>query len=309
MLFDKDLLSKIILPLRLESAFVSLWSVAGEWSFDGPKEPLALFHYLAQGTLFVGTQCGKTMIINEGDLIIFPHGMAHRIGGSSDSRTSIPLDAVLPKRELGSFARIDLPGSDNHTKVLCAGLLYSSTAAGSIYDLFPEILIVRRYEMASHPLLSGLLQGLVEEAETFQEGKEFILHKGLELAYVLGVRTAMSIDTKTSIGSQKALDPRIQRSLVHMHTNFNRRLNTVDVASTIGMSRSAFSLAFKQATGHTPAKYLSKIRVFEAKRLMKTTTLNKDEIAFRVGFESAVGLYLAIKSNTESVYSPAPEHD
>ncbi|WP_088957021.1 helix-turn-helix domain-containing protein [Variovorax sp. HW608] len=85
-----------------------------------------------------------------------------------------------------------------------------------------------------------------------------------------------------------------------MHMKFRERPNVAKMAAAASMSRSAFSLAFRQAMGCPPAQYLAKLRIAEAEKLLKTTRLTRDEIAHRVGFESAVGLYLALRSHSRS---------
>ena len=49
----EDLFSMIVDPLRLEGAFVSAWRTGGDWSFAGPREACALFHYVEEGSMAI----------------------------------------------------------------------------------------------------------------------------------------------------------------------------------------------------------------------------------------------------------------
>lgn len=295
----KDLFSMIVDPLRLEGAFVSAWRTGGEWSFEGPRESCALFHYVEEGTMAIDIGHPTAIPLNQGDLAIFPHGAAHRIG-SSKSADSAPLEQILPSRSKGRFVRVEMPGADGSALFLCAGLHCGGHSFTPLYKLLPEIIVIRKHQMEREPLLQSTIHGLLREVANFHEGSSFALLRGLELIYVLGLRVALDVESATTPMSRALRDPRIANALLYMHTKYKERSTVARIASSAGMSRSAFSLAFRQATGCAPARYLSKVRVSNAQALMKTTRLSKEEIAHRVGYESTVGLYLALRSTRTS---------
>lgn len=60
---------------------------------------------------------------------------------------------------------------------------------------------------------------------------------------------------------------------------------TVQKLANIGrMSRRTFERRFKQATGYSPLRYLQRVRVESAKRLLETTNKTFEEITCRVGY-------------------------
>lgn len=289
----------IVDPLRLEGAFVSAWRTGGEWCFSGPRESCALFHYVEEGSLAIDIGHPNAIPLNQGDLAIFPHGDAHRIGNST-SAVSVPLDQILPSRSQGRFVRVDMPGADGSALFLCAGLHRGGHPSSPLYNLLPEIIVIRKHQIDREPLLQSTIQGLLREAERVQEGSSFALLRGLELIYVLGLRVALDVESATTSVGRALRDPRIANALLYMHTEYKERSTVARIASSAGMSRSAFSLAFRQATGCAPARYLSKVRVSNAQTLLRTTQLSREEIAHRVGYESTVGLYLALRSTRSS---------
>lgn len=56
-------------------------------------------------------------------------------------------------------------------------------------------------------------------------------------------------------------DPLLARALVTLHREAGKDWTLERMAGIAGMSRSAFAAAFKQATGTTPAQYLSDWRL------------------------------------------------
>lgn len=295
MRMNEDLFSMVIDPVRLEGVFVSSWRVAGEWAFTGPAEPCALFHYVAQGTVAIDIGPGNSDLLHPGDLALFPRGIAHRIGSSSTTAVT-SLEAVLPHRRKGQFARVDIPGEGQTVELLCAGLHDDGQSSAPLHQLLPDSLVIRRHRIESQPLLHGSLQGLLREVARDPKDQSFALHRGLELIYVLGLRVALEVDAAKLPAACAPTDPRIVKALLCIHAKYMERLTVTQIASAAGMSRSAFSLSFRQATGCSPARYLSKLRVSKAQTLMATTGLTREEIAHRVGFQSTVGLYLALRS-------------
>jgi AraC family transcriptional activator of mtrCDE len=295
MQMTEDLFAMIVEPLRLEGAFVSAWRAGGEWCFEGPHESCALFHYVEEGTMAIDVGRPNSIPLSQGDLAIFPHGAAHRIG-STASAASVPLEQVLPSRSQGRFVRVDVPGADGSALFLCAGLHGGGHGLTPLYKLLPEIIVLRKHQIERKPLLQGTIHGLLREVANFQEGSSFALLRGMELIYLLGLRLALDVESALAPMSRALRDPRIANALLYMHTKYEERSTVARIASFAGMSRSAFSLAFRQATGCAPGRYLSKVRVSNAQALMKTTRLSREEIAHRVGYESTVGLYLALRS-------------
>ncbi|WP_158883438.1 helix-turn-helix domain-containing protein [Amycolatopsis anabasis] len=71
-----------------------------------------------------------------------------------------------------------------------------------------------------------------------------------------------------------------------LHKNFGENLTIEDMARVAKFSRFHFSRLFQQATGVSPARFLSALRLYEAKRLLVSTSLSVTEISHRVGYTS-----------------------
>lgn len=67
------------------------------------------------------------------------------------------------------------------------------------------------------------------------------------------------------------------------------------VARRLGYSRAAFYVAFARAAGMSPMAYVMDLRLREAKRLLRDSEKNIDEIAESVGFGSASSFAAAFR--------------
>jgi two-component system response regulator YesN len=84
--------------------------------------------------------------------------------------------------------------------------------------------------------------------------------------------------------TKKNLDSTILLSLDYINCHYNERISVEDVARYVNKSKNYFSASFRKATGYTFVKYLTILRVENAKRLLLTTSLLTYEIAEKVGF-------------------------
>jgi len=78
----------------------------------------------------------------------------------------------------------------------------------------------------------------------------------------------------------------IKRAIATMHENLGEPLTIDDMARAAMYSKFHFSRAFQRVTGVSPGRFLSAIRLQEAKRLLVSTSLTVTEISHRVGYAS-----------------------
>ena len=81
----------------------------------------------------------------------------------------------------------------------------------------------------------------------------------------------------------------------YIRLQYRTRLTLDDLAARVGVSPYHFNRIFKEKTGITPRRYLEKIRLEEACRLLSATSLSVTEIGYRVGFQSLSGFYAAFQ--------------
>jgi AraC family transcriptional regulator, activator of mtrCDE len=92
-------------------------------------------------------------------------------------------------------------------------------------------------------------------------------------------------------------DPRLARALPLMLDDGRRRPSIDSLAALAGMSRSAFSIAFKRAFGVAPHDFLVGSRLEHAARLLATTRLPVKAIAERIGYRSRSHFTRAFKAH------------
>ncbi|PTA47772.1 helix-turn-helix domain-containing protein [Micromonospora sp. RP3T] len=83
-----------------------------------------------------------------------------------------------------------------------------------------------------------------------------------------------------------AIEKAVQRAIAAMHEKLGEQLTVDDMARAAMFSKFHFTRVFQQATGVTPGRFLSALRLQRAKRLLVSTSLKVADISMRVGYNS-----------------------
>src|SRR5690606_8413151 len=83
-----------------------------------------------------------------------------------------------------------------------------------------------------------------------------------------------------------ARDPVVGRALTLLHQAHARPWTITELASEVGLSRSALADRFRHYLGEPPMSYLTNWRLLLAARLLSTTNRSVAAIAGEVGYES-----------------------
>jgi len=106
-----------------------------------------------------------------------------------------------------------------------------------------------------------------------------------------------STNTKQLITEQSTLGETVitvAESIVRQH--YSRDLQLAEVANRVSMNYSYFSKLFKERTGLTFTAYLTKVRMEEARKLLKDPTLRINEISEKVGYGNLYHFSRAFKN-------------
>ncbi|WP_435609082.1 AraC family transcriptional regulator [Streptomyces sp. C10-9-1] len=292
---DEDLLSELLKPLRLTGVFDSRWHVRAPWAIEGDAEQsCAVLHFITEGGCWI-TGEGRTPIhLREGDLAVFPTGTAHRLADSPDRR-GVSLAAVLPERRPGTSGELRIEGEGPVSRLLCAGLHYDASVATGLYKALPWALVLDGTQVEREPLLRDTLRLLATTDRPVGPGDRLITLRAFEMALVLALRPLLGELAGTPDALPVLGHPGISRAMVVIATRFAEPWTIESLAREVGMSRSAFTAAFRELVGEAPARHLTGRRMQEAARLLEETVLPQSAVPGRVGYQSAVGFHLAFR--------------
>ncbi|MEC0180747.1 helix-turn-helix domain-containing protein [Paenibacillus peoriae] len=92
--------------------------------------------------------------------------------------------------------------------------------------------------------------------------------------------------------------PSMERSIAYLENHYSEKITREQLAAIAGVSRSHYSIQFKQLTGFSPNEYLSRLRVHRAKELLISGSGTLREIALKVGYKDEFYLSRRFKQHT-----------
>lgn len=125
---------------------------------------------------------------------------------------------------------------------------------------------------------SGGTDGIVLRAGASADRVQKFKHMfELFLIDVFGVNEHFS-DNRTNYKKE-----RFDRTVAFLRANMSTTLTIEDIAAAAAMSPSGLSALFKEQCGTSPITYFNTLKITEAQRLIRSTSLNFTEIAERLG--------------------------
>lgn len=109
----------------------------------------------------------------------------------------------------------------------------------------------------------------------------------------------------SNLWHHQSIEPKILDIMSYMNRNLRKNLTNEILASTIRMSTNSFARLFKQQTGNSPQKYLTKTRIENACNLLHHSSLSINEIADHCGFSDR---YYFTKVFTSSILLPPAQY-
>jgi AraC-like DNA-binding protein len=78
----------------------------------------------------------------------------------------------------------------------------------------------------------------------------------------------------------------VERAIKFIWERYSEPLSLADIADSAILSRFHFCRIFREVTGVSPGRFLSAIRIYQAKRMLRNTRMSVTDIAFAVGYNS-----------------------
>ena len=155
---------------------------------------------------------------------------------------------------------------------------------------YPEFLMQKNFPDKTKPIiqigpneqLQTLLQDVIKKIDIGILGYQQIV-SGITLQ-ILGILNFSHQNSQYKVYNQD--EELIRKATFFLNENFSEKIDLQLVAMDLPMGYSRFRKLFKALTGFSPNQYILSLRLEEAKKLLKISTLSINEIAHRCGFES-----------------------
>lgn len=213
---------------------------------------------------------------------------------------STPDGSFLVKKGEGFFinsevkhrqSRVDnLPG-----KYICLNISPDFFYRQQLFEIKKKYIdsVIMNKKLQSFPLQSELwhkrICDALENVWEISQEQEFAYElKLVQRIYgIWYIIVSNSPNIQPASDSQSSIDiQRVTQVQKVLHANYSSAINLDYIASSIHLSKGECCRAFKRVMGVSPMQYLKKYRISQSMKLLKTTDMSINDIAFEVGFES-----------------------
>ncbi len=218
--------------------------------------------------------------LSAGHCLLLPSGRPFRLAGTQERVLEAATN--FPAVYCGTISAHNGGGS---CLLVGAHYEFTETQAIALLGLLPPI--VHLHQEADTAALRWTLQRMTEELRDPQPGGVLIAHYLAKMMLVQALRIYLQESGRDSHGWLSALsDKQMSTAIASMHDEPAHDWTVEELAQRVGMSRSAFSLKFKDTVGESPIEYLTRWRMLVAEDRIDTTSESISEIAQSLGYDS-----------------------
>ncbi|NNG21469.1 AraC family transcriptional regulator [Massilia sp. ML15P13] len=278
-------LSRLLSLYPVHTALDVRCHFAAPWVLDheGSGSGIAPYHVVVRGRgwLEVGTR--SDIPLQEGDIILFPTGAAHRL--YTDDVKGPPA-AYHQASAPASLPQLCNDGTGPVTDILCGQFEFGEEPLNPLLAALPELVHVRTVDRRDLSALRSLIDILRNEAEAARPGGLALLSQLASALFTLVMRAWVE-QSQTAPGLFGMLaEPRLQPALHAMLTEPERPWELAELAALCNTSRATFARLFQRAAQATPAQVLTVTRMAKAATLLRGGRLPVGQIADQVGYQS-----------------------
>ena len=164
-----------------------------------------------------------------------------------------------------------------HFDLLQDGAVFLNTARGAIIREAEKTYVIPKND----PNLKRL-----QHREDGLLGGEQLIKTYLEQFMIFLIRSMVTASVPNFPQKEEKADPLVEDMLQYLMDNVEKNIRIEDLCKEFDYSRSYLSHRFQSKTGQTLAACAMKIKIREAKRLIRETDMNLSQISARLAFES-----------------------
>jgi AraC-like DNA-binding protein len=307
-----DVLSEVLKVVKLQGALFYNGEFLCPWSFSSPPSysvapyvaPAArhviIYHLLTEGRASARLVNGERIILDAGDIVIFPHGDPHFLENGSPTK-SVDMLKELTRMFSQGLKLSRLGGGGEVTRFVCGFMACEPRLSQVFLSGLPPVFKVSIRNDASGRWLENSIRFSVNEADASRAGGEAVLAKLSEVLFVETLRTYIAHLPPEQTGwLAGARDSEVGKTLALMHRNPAHPWTIASLAKEAGLSRSVLAERFRHYLNETPMAYLTRWRLQLGAQMLASTSYSEAQIASEVGYESEAAFNRAFKREFEN---------
>jgi len=257
------------------------------------------YHMILSGTALLDTEAQAGILLQAGDILVFPHGSAHTLHAGARGKAATPRTVILHAEDM--LMRKETGGVDSgdsaQTDILCGLFYFDATGAAALLQSLPPMLLLSTAGRADFAGLQALMAMLRVETEAPRPGAHAVTMQLSSALFALLMRAWLDQEEVREAPGLFALlaAPRLRRALHCMLSEPGRAWSLEQLAGVCHLSRTTFARLFRAAAGATPGEILARTRMAHAAQLLADRQRSVAEVAEAVGYQSEASFHRVFK--------------
>lgn len=297
-----DTLTEILLGLRLDGVEYGRCHLRAPWAVAFPAQREARFHFVAQGSCWLKTDSSDWVQLNPGDAVLFPRGSFHIMASSPDlptvdinslARREVSDSIYLVNGECASGETAD--GTLEPDMLFCGAMRFNLDPLHPLMAMMPDLMRARDLARRD-PTVPVMLDAMEREIDLNRIGSCGILARLADVLAASIIRAWVECACSDSTGWIAAVRcPQIGKVIAAIHMQPESDWSVAKLADLMGASRSSFTDKFTRTLGETPAKYVARVKMFQARQWIAQDGMRIATAANRLGYDSEASFSRAFK--------------
>ncbi len=314
---SEDTLSDLLRSVRLKGALFFHVECVAPWVTQAPRaeimapmvmpdaEHVMEYHVVIAGSCWAGVLDQPQVQLQQGDVIVFPHGDGHMLASEPGMRAAPDVDFLFGEQppqlpfflQQGPLASPDVPIADGgHASLLCGFLGCDRRPFNPLLAALPRMIHGRADENEDNRWITDFARLAAAESRAKRPGGEAVLERVSEMMFVDVLRRYLDRLPADQCGWLAGLrDRHVGRALGLMHEQPAHPWTSELLAERVGLSRSALHERFVQFLDLPPMHYLIHWRMQLASQMLLVSNAPLISIALETGYESEAAFSRAFK--------------
>jgi AraC-like DNA-binding protein len=293
-----DPLTQVLLGLRLDGVEYGRCLLRTPWAVAFKETPHARFHFVARGGCWLRTRTTDWMRLDPGSAVLLPRGSFHILASSPDV-PAIDIDRLSRRAVAEGIYVVDGqrqgPADGEDDVMFCGEMRFNLDPLHPLVAMMPDAM--RADALAQRdPTVPALLEAMEREVSLDRIGACGILARLADVLAASIIRAWVECGCSDSTGWIAAVRcPKLGKVVAAIHADPARNWTVPLLADLMGASRSSFAQAFTRTMGETPARYVAKMKMFQARRWIAHDGMRVAVAADRLGYDSEASFSRAFK--------------
>lgn len=289
-----DPLTDILRGLRLEGVRHGRCEMKEPWGIEFPAQEAAHFHFIGRKDCWLKQPDGEWVELKAGDAVLLPGGAAHVLAAEPQALTW-PITGYEVSELCRNVFCLSNDGCRPGTLLFSGVMYFNLDNLHPLLGMMPDVMRTRGLA-TDDPGIAHLLDAMAREVTMERVGAGGIMARLADVLAATIIRSWVESGCGDSTGWIAAVRDRdIGRVLAAIHLEPHRDWTVEALARMMGASRSGFAERFSSIVGQPPLKYVTTIRMYQAKRWLIRDHTKISVVASRLGYESEAAFSRAFK--------------